>query len=141
MDDLRDEYEKNKGMYLGCSVLALLSLFGGVMAVLGPKIGEGNAALLGLGLMIFVVLTVIGSVRGIRIARIIAGIILTPIGLAIMGFIGYDFIRSLLTGESVMGRGLTGSNFGMQTYLLLMVGFGIFGGGVMLLAAGFRKND
>lgn len=139
MEDLREEYEKNKGMYLGCSVLALLSIFGGVLAVLGPKIGEGKAALLGLGLMIFVVLTVIGTVRGVRIAKIIAGIILTPIGLGIMGFIGYDFIRSLVTGESIMGRGLTGTNFGMQTFLLMATGFGIFGGGLLLL--GVIKTD
>ena len=133
MDDLKGEFEQHKGTYITCGVLALLSMFGGIMAVLGPKIGEGNAALLGLGLILFIILTSIAAAKGIRLAKVIAGILLMVIGLGLTGFILYDFVGSLFTGESIMGRGLDAGNYGTQSFLLAASGFGIFGLGLFLI--------
>ena len=107
MDDLKGEFKQHKGTYITCGVLALLSMFGGIMAVLGPKIGDNNAALLGLGVIVFIILTSIAAAKGIRLAKVLAGILLIVIGLGATGFILYDFVGSLFTGESIMGRGLT----------------------------------
>ena len=133
MDDLKDEFKQHKGTYITCGVLALLSMFGGIMAVLGPKIGEGNAALLGLGVILFIILIGFGSAKGSRLAKTIAGILLVVIGLGVTGFILYDFIGSLFTGENIMGRGLTAGNYGTQAFLLAAFGFGIFGLGLFFL--------
>ena len=105
------------------------------MAILGPKIGEGNAALLGLGIILFIILISIGTAKGVRLAKVIAGILLVIIGLGLTGFILYDFVRSLFTGENIMGRGLTAGNFGTQAFLLAALGFGIFGLGYFSLAS------
>ena len=133
MDDLKGEFKQHKGTYITCGVLALLSMFGGLLAVLGPKIGEGNAALLGLGVILFIILTSIGAAKGVRLAKVLAGILLIVIGLGLTGFILYDFVSSLFTGESIMGRGLTAGNYGTQSFLLAAFGFGIFGLGLFLI--------
>lgn len=133
MDDLKGELKQHKGTYITCGILALLSMFGGIMAVLGPKIGENKAALLGLGIIVIIILTSIGAAKGVRVAKVIAGILLLVIGLGLTGFILYDFVSSLITGESIMGRGLTAGNYGTQSFLLAAAGFGIFGLGLFLI--------
>ena len=133
MDDLKSEFKQHKGTNITCGVLALLSMFGGIMAVLGPKIGDNNAALLGLGVIVFIILTSIAAAKGIRLAKVIAGILLIIIGLGLTGFILYDFVSSLFTGESIMGRGLDAGNYGTQAFLLAAFGFGIFGVGLFLI--------
>lgn len=133
MDDLKDEFRQHKGTYITCGVLALLSMFGGIMAILGPKIGEDKAALLGLGVIVFIILIGIGVAKGARLAKVIAGILLVVIGLGATGFILFDFLTSLLKGGSIMNRGLTAENYGTQTFILAMSGFGIFGLGLFLL--------
>jgi hypothetical protein len=133
MIDLKSEYEQHKGTYITCGVLALLSVFGMSMAILGPMIGENKAALLGLGVIVFIVLTWIGVAKGARMAKVIAGILLMIIGLGLTGFILYEFVTSLFKGESMMGRGLTAENYGTQSFILAAVGFGIFGLGLFLV--------
>jgi hypothetical protein len=140
MDDLKSDFSQNRGTYITCGVLALLSFFGGIMAILGPKIGEGNAALLALGVIVFVILVIIGSVKGIRLAKIILGVIkiilgvmLLVIGLGLMIFFLHDFVTSLLTGESRLNKGLTAENYGTQMFIFTAFGFGLFGLGLFLL--------
>jgi len=133
MDDLRSDFSKNRGTYITCSVLALLSFFGGVMAILGPRIGEGNAALLALGVIVFVILINVGSVKGVRLAKVILGVLLLVIGLGLMIFFLYDFVTSLLIGESRLNKGLTAENYGTQMFLLTAFGFGLFGLGLFLI--------
>lgn len=133
MDDLKSEYEQHKGTFITCGVLALLSIFGMSMAILGPKIGEDKAALLGLGVIVFIVLVWIGVAKGARLAKVIAGILLMVIGLGLTGFILYDFVSFLFTGESIIGRGLTAGNYGTQSFLLAAFGFGIFGLGLFFI--------
>jgi hypothetical protein len=133
MDDLKSEFKQHKGTYITCGVLALLSIFGMSMAILGPKIGEDKAALVGLGVIVSIVLIGIGAAKGARLAKVIAGILLVVIGLGVTGFILYDFVGSLFTGENIMGRGLTAGNYGTQAFLLAALGFGIFGLGLFFL--------
>lgn len=133
MDDLKQEYEQHKGTFITCGVLILLSIFGMSMAILGPKIGEGKAAQIGLGVILFIILIWIGTAKGVHLAKVIAGILLIIIGLGATGFILFDFVRSLFTGENVMGRGLTAGNYGTQAFLLAAFGFGIFGLGLFLI--------
>jgi cytosine/uracil/thiamine/allantoin permease len=133
MDDLKSDFSQNRGTYITCGVLALLSFFGGVMAILGPKIGEGNAALLALGVIVFVILIIIGSVKGVRLAKIILGVLLLVIGLGLMIFFLYDFGSSILTGESRLNKGLTAENYGTQMFIFTAFGFGLFGLGLFLL--------
>jgi len=133
MDDLKSEFKQHKGTYITCGVLALLSIFGMSMAILGPKIGEDKAALLGLGVILFIILIGIGITKGARLAKVIAGILLVAIGLGLTGFILYDFIGSLFTGGSIMGRGLTAGNYGTQSFILALVGFGLFGLGLFFI--------
>jgi hypothetical protein len=133
MGDLKSEYEQHKGTYLTCGVLALLSMFGMSMAILGPKIGGNKAALLGLGVIVFIVLISIGVAKGARLAKVIAGILLVIIGLGVTGFILFDFVTSFFIGESIMGRGLTAENYGTQTFILAVIGFGLFGLGLFLI--------
>ena len=133
MDDLRSDFSKNRGTYITCGVLALLSFFGGVMAILGSKIGEGYAALLALGVIVFVILIIVGSVKGVRLAKVILGVLLLVIGLWLMIFFLYDFVTSLLIGESRLNKGLTAENYGTQMFLLTAFGFGLFGLGLFLI--------
>jgi cytosine/uracil/thiamine/allantoin permease len=134
MDDFKNDFSKNRGAYITCGVLALLSFFGGVMAILGPKIGEGNAALLALGVIVFIILLiVIGSVKGVRLAKVILGVLLLVLGLGLMIFFLYDFVTSLVTGESPLNKGLTAENYGTQMFLLSAFGFGLFGLGLFLI--------
>ena len=87
----------------------------------------------GLGVIVFIILTSIAAAKGIRLAKVIAGILLIIIGLGVTGFILYDFVSSLFTGESIMGRGLTAGNYGTQSFLLAVFGFGMFGLGLFLI--------
>jgi glucan phosphoethanolaminetransferase (alkaline phosphatase superfamily) len=133
LDELKREFKQNKGPLITCGIIFLFALLGGTIAILGPRIGEGNAALLGFGAVILIILISLGVYKGNKLAKSLAGILLMIIGFSLTVISLYDFVSSQVMGNSMFNRGLTAENYGVQMFILMAFGVGLFGLGLMLI--------
>ena len=125
-------FEGKRGYAIGCGVVLLLMIFGGITAVLTPIIGD-YAPLIGLATVVLLTLIFIGIMKNNIIAKIIGGILLIIIGLGISIFIIYDFIQSIIKGQSLLSKGTWSTTYGVWVFIILATGLTMVGGGLMLM--------
>lgn len=123
--------------YRGCSLvllgLVIMGLFGaGGEFLVKPNLGEqylGPVAFTGL---VLAFLVPISLSRGARWAKIFTGILLLILGVALAGFILYDFATSFIKGQSLLS-GSGGGTYGQVVFIIFAVGVALIGMGVFFL--------
>jgi hypothetical protein len=136
------DFKKNKelrGCFIFLGVVLCIAAFGGITQLTLPYFGN-LSFLAGLGALLIVILLWIGLAKGARWARLVMGILLLILGLAVSVFIIYDFITSLIKGQSILRtEAISAGNYGQSAFIVLAVGVAMLGGGVMLLQS-LKKN-
>ena len=139
MDEVKKEFKQFRGCFIALGVILLIGIFGGITQLTLPKLGN-FAPLAGLGGMLVGILFWIGLARGVRWAKIIAGILLTLIGSAVTAFILFDFATSLIKGKSIIhNSAISASNYGQSAFIILATGIAVIFGGLVLI--GWIKLD
>lgn len=123
--------------YRGCSLvllgLVIMGLFGAAGEFLvKPNLGEqyiGPVMIAGLALAFVIPFSLS---RGARWAKIFTGILLLILGVALAGFILYDFATSFIKGQSLLS-GSGGGTYGQVVFIIFMVGVALIGMGVFFL--------
>lgn len=139
MDDIKKEFKQFRGCFIFLGVILVLAIGGVIIALLEPKIGD-YAPLAGLGGMLLAILVWIGLAKNARWAKVIAGILLSIIGLGLSVFILFDFITSFIKGESLLRNdAISASNYGQSAFIILAVGITLIAGGLYLI--GWIKLD
>lgn len=139
MDELKRQFKEFRGCFIFLGVCIVLGIFGGTTALLEPRIG-GSAALVGLAGALVAVLVWIGLAKNARWAKVIAGSILLLAGLGLTGFLIFDFVTSLVKGESLLKTpAVSASGYGQSMFIMVATGIAMVGGGLMLV--GWLKTD
>jgi hypothetical protein len=139
MDAIKKEFRPYRGCIIFLGVVILIGIFGGIISFLDPFIGA-YSLLPALAVVAFAIFFWVSLGKGIRWAKTVAGILLLIIGLGISAFIIYDFVTSLLKGQSILKTSaIDAGNYGTSVFIILMIGLGIFGGGLLLL--GWKKDE
>lgn len=133
MESIEKEMKQYRGCFIVLGVILLIALFGGVIQLTLPYLGEfsflAGLAALSLGILVW-----IGLARKARWARVIAGAVLSIAGLGVSVFILYDFVTSLIKGESLLKTdAVSASGYGQSAFIILAVGVAMLGGGLYLI--------
>ena len=128
-----------RGCLIFLGIILLIAIFGGVSQLTLAKLGNW-APVAGLGAMLLGILFWVSLAKGARWAKIIAGILLLLLGIGVSGFIIFDFISSLIKGESILKTSaISGFNYGQSAFIILATGVALFTGGLLLL--GWKKLE
>lgn len=139
MDALKKELKPMRGCFIFIGVILLIGAFGGIFSALEPRLG-GWAVLPALTVVASLILFWVSLAKGARWAKMIAGILLVLIGVGITVFIIYDFITSLIKGESLLRTdAISPGNYGTSAFIIFMFGLGAVGIGLLLL--GWKKDE
>ena len=139
MDAIKKEFKPYRGCFIFLGIILLIAIFGGIITLLDPIL-DGYAVLPALAAVAFAVFFWVSLAKGLRWAKTVAGILLLIIGLGVSAFITYDFITSFVKGQSLLKTpAIDAGNYGQSVFIVLMVGLGIFGGGLLLL--GWKKKE
>ena len=139
MDDIKKEFKQFRGCFIFLGVLLVIAIFGGLTALLEPKIGD-YAPLAGLGGALLAILVWIGLAKNARWAKVIAGIPMAIGGLGISVFILWDFVTSFIKGESLLKTdAIAASSYGQSVFIILATGIALIGVGIYLI--GWWKWD
>lgn len=123
--------------YRGCSLvllgLVIMGLFGAAGELLvKPNLGEQYIGPVIIAGLVLAFLVPISLSRGARWAKIFTGILLFILGVALTGFILFDFGTSLIKGQSLLS-GSGGTSYGQAVFIIFMVGVALIGTGVFFL--------
>jgi len=139
MDVLKKEFKPYRGCFIFLGVIFLIGIFFGISFALDPVMGW-YAVFPALAVVAFAIFFWVSLAKGVRWAKTIAGILLLIIGLGLSAFIIYDFVISLLKGQSLLKTSaINAGNYGISVFIILIFGLGIFGGGLFLL--GWKKDE
>jgi hypothetical protein len=140
MTSLKKDLKEYRGCFIFLGVLLLLGIFGGVIELTLSTLGNFSF-LAGIAAVLLGIAVWIGLAKGRRWAKIIAGIPVTIIGVALTIFIIYDFVTSILKGHSILKTSaISGGNYGQSAFIILAVGIALIVGGVMLIGSGRKKQ-
>ena len=133
MDSIKEEMKQFRGCFIVLGVILLIALFGGVTQLTLPYLGD-LAPVAGVGAMLIGILVWIGLARNARWAKVIAGVLLSILGLGVSVFIVYDFVTSLIKGESLLKTdAVSAFGYGQSVFIILAVGVAMLGGGLYLI--------
>jgi len=133
VEAIEKEFKQFRGCFIVLGVILLVALFGGVTQLTMPYLGE-FAFLAGLGALAVGIMVWIGLARKARWAKVIAGAVLSIAGLGASVFILYDFVTSLVKGESPLKTGaVSAAGYGQSAFIILMVGVAMLGAGLYLI--------
>ena len=139
MNSLKKDLKEYRGCLIFLGILILLGIFGGVVQLTLSTLGK-FAFLAGIAATLIGIMVWIGLAKGARWAKTLTGILLVIIGLGVSAFIIFDFVTSLLKGQSLLKTSaIDAGNYGTSAFIILMFGLGIFGGGLLLL--GWKKGE
>jgi hypothetical protein len=139
MDVLKKEFKPYRGCFIFLGVIILIGIFFGIIGILEPIIG-GFSVLPALAVASFAIFFWVSLAKGVRWAKTVAGILLLIIGLGLTAFILYDFVTSLIKGQSLLKTSaIDAGNYGTSVFIILIFSLGIFGGGLLLL--GWKKDE
>lgn len=133
MEAIEKEMKQFRGCFIVLGVILLIALFGGVTQLTMPYLGTFSF-LAGLGALAVGIMVWIGLARKARWAKVVAGAVLSIAGLGASVFILYDFVTSLVKGESLLKTdAVSASGYGQSAFIILMVGLAMLGGGLYLI--------
>jgi hypothetical protein len=140
MTSLQKDLKEYRGCFIFLGILLLIGIFGGVVQLTLSTLGS-FAFLAGIVAMLIGIMVWIGLAKGARCAKIVAGIPLSIIGLALTIFITYDFVTSLIKGQSILYTpAVSAGAYGQSAFIFLAVGVALLGGGIMLIGSGIKKK-
>jgi glucan phosphoethanolaminetransferase (alkaline phosphatase superfamily) len=140
MTSLQKDLKEYRGCFIFLGILLLIGIFGGVVQLTLSTLGN-FAFLAGIVALVIGIIVWIGLAKGARWAKIIAGIPLSIIGLALTIFITYDFVTSLIKGQSILNTpAVSAGAYGQSAFIFLAVGVALLGGGIMLIGSGIKKK-
>ena len=135
MDSLKKDLREYRGCFIALGVILLFGLFM-VIAVNGePYLGDYSPvaafAALAIGVLMW-----IGLARGARWAKVVAGTLLLIVGAGATIFILYDFVTSLIEGQSLLRTpAVAAFAYGQSVFIFLMIGLALILGGLYLIGA------
>jgi hypothetical protein len=133
LTSLKEDLKEYRGCFIFLGILLLIGIFGGVVQLTLPTLGS-FAFLAGFIAVLIGIMVWIGLAKGARWAKVIAGIFLSIIGLGISAFIMYDFITSLIKGQSILKTSaVSASAYGQSAFIILAIGVALLAGGLLLL--------
>jgi hypothetical protein len=140
MESLNRDLKEYRGCFVFLGILLLLGIFGGVVQLTLSTLGD-FAFLAGIVAVLIGIMVWIGLARGARWAKAIAGILMSIIGLALTIFILYDFVTSLIKGQSILKiSAVSAGAYGQSAFIMFAVGVALLGGGGMLLGSLNKKQ-
>lgn len=139
MTSLKKDLKEYRGCFIFLGILLLIGIFGGVVQLTLSSLGN-FAFLAGIIAVLLGILVWIGLAKGARWAKVAAGIPLSLIGLAFTIFIIYDFVTSLIKGQSILKTpAVSAGAYGQSAFIFLAIGIALLGGGIMLINSGRNK--
>jgi hypothetical protein len=140
MTSLKKDLKEYRGCFIFLGILLLIGIFGGVVQLTLSTLGN-FAFLAGIVAVLIGIMVWIGLAKGARWAKVIAGIPLSIIGIALTIFIIYDFVTSLIKGQSILKTpAVSAGAYGQSAFIFLAVGVALLGGGIMLIGSGIKKK-
>lgn len=135
MDSLKKDLREYRGCFIVLGVILLFGLFGVITVNGEPYLGDyspvAGFAALAIGILLW-----IGLARGARWAKVVAGTLVLALGVAGTIFILYDFVTSLIKGQSLLRTPAVGASaYGQSVFIFFMIGLALILGGLYLIGA------